>query len=287
MSAGETLEISAKDGFALRASVFVPEAPRAVVLVASAMGVPRRVYEAFALHLYKQDLAVVTFDYRGVGDSRPASLRGFLADLTTWATQDTAGVLQWIETRWPTLPVLYVGHSVGGQLLGLLPNRERISAALLVAAQSGYSAHWDGIKRVLMLANWWIGVPLVSQVFGYLPMSRLAGGEDIPKGVAREWAQWGRSPRYVLSSALAQQSRGFETFTKPILAYAFTDDNYCPVRSVHALLGFYKNAPSEFRVIAPRDWQQKKIGHFGCFRRHNQTTFYQEASNYLLKQLDG
>ena len=32
---------------------------------------------------------------------------------------------------------------------------------------------------------------------GYLPMRAFRQGEDVPAGVAREWAEWGRHPRYV------------------------------------------------------------------------------------------
>src|SRR5205809_953060 len=69
--------IAARDGYALAASVFVPEGrPSGAVLINSATAVPRKIYRGFAGYLASQGFAVVTYDYRGTGGSRPASLRG-------------------------------------------------------------------------------------------------------------------------------------------------------------------------------------------------------------------
>ena len=43
------------------------------VLIVSAMGVPQRFYADFAEWLASQGHAVMSFDYRGVGESRPAA----------------------------------------------------------------------------------------------------------------------------------------------------------------------------------------------------------------------
>ena len=37
-------------------------------------------------------------------------------------------------------PLTWIGHSLGGQALGLVPNRARIAKAVAIAAGSGYPA---------------------------------------------------------------------------------------------------------------------------------------------------
>ena len=72
--------ITARDGFPLAATVYIAAAvPRVAVLINSARAVPRKIYRGFASYLAEHDCAVVSYDYRGTGGSRPASLRGFNA----------------------------------------------------------------------------------------------------------------------------------------------------------------------------------------------------------------
>src|SRR4051812_22274492 len=115
--------IAARDGYALAATVFVPEgrASRAV-LINSATAVPRKIYRGLAAYLASRGFAVVTYDYRGTGGSRPASLRGFDVRMRDWAALDVSGAIDHMRRVWPRLPLAAVGHSFGGQALGLTPN---------------------------------------------------------------------------------------------------------------------------------------------------------------------
>src|SRR5262249_34312062 len=115
--------IVARDGLALGATVYSPQAaPRGAVLINSATAVPRRIYRGFATYLAQQGFTALTYDYRGTGGSRPASLRGFPARMRDWAALDVAAAIDHMRTVWPTLPLAVAGHSFGGQALGLVPN---------------------------------------------------------------------------------------------------------------------------------------------------------------------
>jgi pimeloyl-ACP methyl ester carboxylesterase len=101
----------------------------------------------FAGYLARRGCAVLTYDYRGTGDSRqkaltgynqPKSLVGFKASMSDWAALDVTAAVAWMRERYKALPLNYVGHSFGGQALGLLPNNTEVSRALLIAAQAGY-----------------------------------------------------------------------------------------------------------------------------------------------------
>jgi hypothetical protein len=83
----EPVRIPATDGFPIPATLFTPagEAPERVVLVAPATGVRRRLYDAFARSLAARGMGVVTWDWRGTGESRPERMRGFQASMSDWA----------------------------------------------------------------------------------------------------------------------------------------------------------------------------------------------------------
>ena len=95
--------IAARDGYALAASVFVPEGtPAGAVLINSATAVPRKIYRGFAGYLARRGCAVLTYDYRGTGDSRqkalvgynqPRSLVGFKASMSDWAALDVTAAV--------------------------------------------------------------------------------------------------------------------------------------------------------------------------------------------------
>ena len=131
--------IAARDGYALAATVFAPhDPPRGAVLINSATAVPRKIYRGFATYLAQQGFTVLTYDYRGTAGSRPPSLRGFKVRMRDWAALDVAAAIDHMRHVWPRLPLAVVGHSFGGQAVGLAPNNGEITRALLVAAQAGY-----------------------------------------------------------------------------------------------------------------------------------------------------
>ena len=260
-STSATERIAAADGLPLGASVYPPAAePVGRVLVVPATGVARRLYDPFARHLAAAGFEVVTWDWRGTGDSRPASLRGFPASLRDWARVDLAGVIAWARERRPALPLLAVGHSFGGQSLGLAPEARHLAGAVTVAAQSGWWGHWPRPRRWVYALLWHVAMPGLSHLLGYFPSSRLGLGEDLPRGVALEWARWCRSPSY-----LGDWS-GHRALAVPILALGFTDDAYAPAAAVDALHREYAAAAVERRQVSPADAGVRHIGHFGFFK---------------------
>ena len=92
--APQPLQLLAADGYRLGA-LHYPAAgqPKARLIVAGATGVPQRFYAHFASFAASQGVAVWTLDYRGVGLSRPPSLRGFRMNYLDWARLDLAALL--------------------------------------------------------------------------------------------------------------------------------------------------------------------------------------------------
>ena len=131
----DDITFPATDGYPLGATLFLPRgAKRHAVLINSATATPRKIYSGFAGYLARRGCAVLTYDYRGTGDSRQKamtgynqlkSLVGFKATMSDWAAQDVTAAVAWMRERYKTLPLNYVGHSFGGQALGLLAEQHR------------------------------------------------------------------------------------------------------------------------------------------------------------------
>ena len=194
----QTLTLRPAGGAALSARLWNDAAAprRGAVLIGAAMGVRQDYYRPFAEWLARQGYAVMTFDYRGVGDSRPAgSLRGFDADLHDWA-DDYDAAIDALATAAPQAPLFLIGHSLGAQLPGMLRNRDRIAGLLSVAAGSGYwRDNAPQLKRTV-LYFWYALVPVATRLFGYFPGKRLRKVGDLPRGVMLQWRRWCLDPRY-------------------------------------------------------------------------------------------
>jgi predicted alpha/beta hydrolase len=273
-----SLRIPARDGFKLAATLFEPsgrwnQGKDTLVLISPATAAPRGYYDAFARFLSDRGFAVLTYDYRGMGESRPRSLRGFRAAMHEWGEEDLAGVIAWAVRHVQPSRLLGIGHSVGGQLVGLAENNERFDALMTVASQSGWYGHWPESARRSLAFRWRVSVPLLSRVFGYVPGS-LGIKEDLPGGVAREWAAWCSKPGFLLEGH-PERRAGFERFDRPILAWSFEDDHFAPRPAVEWLLRLYGNAPVEHRH------RPGEVGHFGFFRERFRATLWQEAADWL------
>ncbi len=89
--------ISAADGYSLAASHFDASPTDTVVLINSATAVPRQFYERLASYFQSRGWSAVTYDYRGIGESKPRSLRGFNATMRDWALLDMTAVVNWVD----------------------------------------------------------------------------------------------------------------------------------------------------------------------------------------------
>lgn len=270
----------AADGYALAATVFAPErAPNGAVLINSATAVPRKIYRGFATYLAQQGFTVLTYDYRGIGGSRPPSLRGYKVRMRDWA-HDVAAAIGHMRAVWPALPLAVVGHSFGGQAVGLVSNNSEISRALFVAAQAGYWRlfHSPESYRVYAMLRL-IGSP-VARVLGYMP-GRLGIGEDLPRDVFLEWTGWVMKKRYFFDDETLEALANFPRYRGALRAICLTDDPWATPAAVDLLCSGFTGIQPERIDITPRAAGTPKIGHFGFFRPEHRDTLWRDAAAWL------
>jgi len=185
-----------------------------------------------------------------------------------------------ISPREAGAPILYVGHSYGGQALGLLPNNDKVARALFVAAQVGYwrlfppPENW----RVYFMLN--VAGPLVAHTLGYVP-GKLGLGEDLPKGVFLEWADWCMKPKYLFDDATLDARKNFPNYRGALRGIGLSDDAWAPPIAVAKLLAGYTGTRPEHITVAPADVGENKIGHFGYFRPQAGEKLWPAAADWL------
>ena len=286
----DDITFPALDGYVLGATLFLPRgAKRHAVLINSATAVPRKIYKGFAGYLARRGCAVLTYDYRGIGDSRlraligynqPRSLVGFKASMSDWAALDATAAVAWMRERYHHLPLNYVGHSFGGQALGLLANNNEVSRALLIAAQAGY---WKLMAsperyRVFALLNF-VGTPL-TRILGYAPgWSGL--GEDLPKGVFQQWTRWVMSERYLFSDPDLKALSNFAKYRGALRSLCLSDDPWATRPAVELLCSGFTSASPEILTITPADADTTAIGHLGFFRPEHRDTLWRGAAEWM------
>jgi len=255
--------------------------PRAALIIAPAMGVNQSFYASFARWLADEGYVAYTFDYRGTGASRPAgSLRGFRADVLDWAKLDCAALIEHASAEQPGLPIYWIGHSVGAQIVGLIPNHTRLSGMLSVAAGSGYHRHNAAPLRYYAPLLWHTIAPLALRIAGYFPGKRLRLVGDLPYGVMEQWRKWCLAPDY-LGSESDEVREQLARVQLPITAWSMRDDEMMTWSGTRALFGLYKSAPLELTRLDPAQHGVPSIGHFGFFRSAAREALWPLATAWL------
>ena len=281
------VDVATEDGVMLTAFFHEPpggQGRRGAVFLAGAMGVEQGYYRAFAGWLAREGFLVVTFDYRGMGASRRRPLREERATIETWARQDASAVLAELARRCEGLPITWVGHSLGAQIVGMTPGHERVARVLTVAAGSGYWRENAAPLRRKVWLFWFGAVPLATPLFGYFPGKRLGMVGDLPRGVITQWRRWCMNPDYAVGAEGERMKAMFASVKAPITAISFEDDEMMSeagTRSLHAM--FTGAEVRHLRIPAPRP-REGRIGHFGFFRRPMEAALWRGVARPLLAE---
>jgi len=286
------IEIRAADGYRLKGHCWRHEPPderRAVVVINPATSVRCAYYARFADYLHRHGFDVLTYDYRGIGQSRPDRLRGFEAGWIDWGRLDFEAVLQHVARAFPGQPVQVVGHSVGGFLVGLAPSSHRIARIFTMGAQYAYWKDYARHRRWRLLLKWHLVMPALTAAFGYFPGKRLGWLEDTPKGVVRDWTA--PAPRFediwrAGSAALGGEARQtlvaqFGAVRADILALGLSDDEFGTVAAIRRLLAYFANCRRVHLHVRPEALGHARIGHFAFFHQRHQHDLWPLALEWL------
>ncbi|GAA6181378.1 alpha/beta fold hydrolase [Shimia sp. NS0008-38b] len=264
----EEVAIKTEDGWLLSGNLFQGGDPQVGVLISAGTGFPRRIYRHVAAYFAARGAAVLTYDFRGIGDSKPADLAGSGIDYPDWGRHDMSAALHRLAEAVPNAPLTTLGHSIGGQFVGFMEAQSDVERHAFVGVGSGYwGVHkWRNVPIELFF--WWGYGSYCLARFGFIPAGGLWGGEALPPDVFKTWRRWSARRSYLLPElADGRYPHHFDKVEAPISAWVLSDDPIATETACSDTLSHYPNCQKHLVVRRPFDLGSKKVGHDGAFRK--------------------
>lgn len=280
----EDVSFNTDDNTELSATLFESNAglpgKGSLVLISSAMGIPRKFYRHFAQYMADNGArAVMTYDYRCIGHN-DMSQHCKSAKMSDWALKDLPAAVRFLTTRYPQHHLSGLGHSFGGQALGLSGVSEKFDRYMTLSSGSGYLGYMKNPANLNFKLNR-IAYP-VSLVLRHFPFGEF--GTKIPHGIFNQWRKWCNSHDYFMSDPSLPETRRFADVHIPIMSVGFEDDPYATLASVEALMAWYSRADVRLRWFTMEDTHDTPIGHSGFFKPEHSETLWPQISDWLVRE---
>lgn len=269
------IKITCQDGFALAGTMYIPESVKGAIMMAPATGIKRRFYNSFATHLAENGFAVITYDNRGIGESQKGDFNQINASLINWGKLDMTAVMNYLKTNFPNQKYHVVGHSAGGQLVGLMDNALDVTSMFNFACSSGSLRNmtYPFKLRAAFFLN--VFIPLNNALLGKTNAQWVGLGEPLPKKVAQQWSKWCNAQGYVETEfGKAIDEHHFYDIKCPSVWMHATDDGIANLDNVKDMVRVFPHSKSEIRTLNPSDLGKKSLDHMGFFRSKNKDLWY-------------
>lgn len=269
------IQFHAADGIPLNGVVIEAATPKAVVLINPGTATKTFFYRPFAEYLAEHGYHVILWNYRGFCISRTQDLAHSDIEYTHIGERDIPAAIAKAKTLYPDLPLLCVGHSTGGQQIGLAENCNELAGLVAVAVSTGYYGGMPRGYRMQAKLFFKVIAPVSTAMFGYVKAKKLNLMEDLPPKLAKEWGQWCAKPDFMFDETFKQQKpqiAAYRTFEFPVQVINADDDEISSEFNTQRLWQHMKSTqPIGFTTYKAADTPKKALGHFGYFRRANQT----------------
>lgn len=281
----EQITITAADGYPLSALFSSPlRYVKGTIVISPAAGVKKEFYINFSRFLYQKGYAVLLYDYRGIGGSVRGNIRKSKISIHQWGTLDMNAVMQWLVEVKQLSDIIWLGHSMGAQLIGFTEYESHIKKVVAINAAWGYWKYFPAPMKYLIWFLWYFIGPLMVKVYGYGNMKLIGWGENLPKNALMEWRSWCLNENYFEPTLLQQiQKDRFYQFTRPITAIYMSDDFIANDKTVPMMVKFFPNAPYSIVKFPVGQYTSDKVGHTGIFRKK----FRESLWPVLFKLIEG
>lgn len=263
------ITITAKDGYELSAIYMKPaDYSIGTIVISSATGIRKEFYINFSKFLETQGYDVLLFDYRGIGESAPRRLQNLKCPMHEWGTKDMNAVIQFLVKEERKTGIIWIGHSVGAQLVGFLENKEHIAKVISINSALGYWRYFPAPQRWVIWGLWYFLGPIMVKTVGYGAMTKIGWGENLPPRMLMEWRKWCLSKTYFRNTLREKiDADSFYDFNIPITAVFMSDDFIANEKTVPLMLDFFPNATKEIFRLPVHKFTKDKVGHTGLFRK--------------------
>lgn len=264
------IDILTEDHYSLAAHLFEPQiSNQKVLLINSATGVKQQIYFSVAQFFADHGFTVITYDYRGIGLSKPDKMRGFEASMRVWGTTDYKALTSYIKSNFEDYKKYCLGHSVGALILGMNPDSEIFEEFIFVGTQNAFVGNLRLKTKIEAYLGFGIVQPLFTLLLGYFPASWFGLGESLPSGSAFDWRILILNKKS--TNKLLEKSADFSKKLKQkVLVIWAEDDAWLTEKGVKSLLeNTYANLRPTYIPISPSESEKGEIGHVNFFRSYN------------------
>ncbi|MBH0066126.1 alpha/beta fold hydrolase [Psychrobacter sp. SZ93C1] len=284
-----SLSIMTDRNKALAATVYRPrDTTKKAIMMAPATGIKRHFYHHFARYLAESGFGVLTFDNEGIGESLSSELSKCDASLISWGRHDMPAVLDALQDEFPNASYHLIGHSAGGQLIGLMPNYQAITSVFNVACSSGRIKNMGMPYKLKAMGFMDAFIPLANLTLGYTPSDKIGMGEPLPRGVARQWRDWCNGAGYIKTAfGKSIHTHFYDELSMPALWLGFSDDDIANSKNMDDMIRVFTKMPVEKRFLEPKDFGLNHIGHMRYFSSKTNAKapeLWQMAVDWLSKQ---
>lgn len=276
------INISTEDHYSLSVYIFEPENPgRKILLINSATGVRQQIYFSFAQYFARNGFTVMTYDYRGIGESKPEKMSGFNASMRIWGTKDYKAITNYIKSKFPDYQRFCLGHSVGALILGMNEDSEMFEEFIFVGTQNAFVGNLKFRTKLEAYLGFGIVQPVSTKLLGYFPASWFGLGESLPSGSAFDWRTLILNKKS--TNKLLEKVDDFSrNLTQKVFVIRAEDDGWLTEKGVTSLLeNTYPNLKPTYRIIKTSESEKGEIGHINFFRTYNKKLW-----NIILKRLE-
>lgn len=266
----EQLILTTEDKVAVIAHLFIPEkSNRKVLLINSATGVKQQVYFSFAQYFAEQGFTVITYDYRGIGLSKPDHMKGFNASMRIWGSQDYKTLTKYIKTRFPEYQKYCLGHSVGALILGMNEDSEMFEEFVFVGTQNAFVGNLKIRTKIEAYLGFGIVQPIATHLLGYFPAHWFGLGESLPKNCAYDWRTLILNKKST-NGLLEKIDDYSKKLTQKVFVIRAEDDAWLTEKGIKSLLNdTYPNLKPTYRLVKVSESEKGEIGHVNFFRSFN------------------
>lgn len=264
------IDILTKDHYSLATHLFEPQVSnQKVLLINSATGVKQQIYFSVAQFFADHGFTVITYDYRGIGLSKPHKMRGFEASMRVWGTTDYKALTDYIKSNFEDYKKYCLGHSVGALILGMNPDSEIFEEFIFVGTQNAFVGNLRLKTKIEAYLGFGIVQPLFTLFLGYFPASWFGLGESLPSGSAFDWRILILNKKS--TNNLLEKSADFsKKLRQKVLVIWAEDDAWLTEKGVKSLLeNTYANLRPTYRHIYTSESEKGEIGHVNFFRSYN------------------
>lgn len=278
----KSIDVLTDDNYVLSSHLFEPkESNDKLLLINSATGVKQQIYFSFAQFFCDQGFTVITYDYRGIGLSKPKKMKGFKASMRIWGTEDYKALTNYIKTDFSGYQKFCLGHSLGALILGMNEDSKMFEEFVFVGTQNAFVGNLKFKTKIEAYLGFGIAQPLSTKILGYFPGNWFGLGESLPAGSAFDWQTLILSRRST-NKLLEKVKDHSKELTQKVFVIRAEDDAWLTEKGVKSLLEeTYPNMRPTYRLIKTSESEKNEIGHINFFRSFNRKLW-----NIILNELN-